>query len=127
MPELTKEQLVLNQMVEAAVRKFNTKHPTLREKKPHYSSTYKPTPRNLVSSRITTKLRLEPVCAICGLTAESGVPIVIDHDHNTGYVRGILCHTCNGGLGMFQDSPDLLNKAIAYLANPPLAEKKIKY
>lgn len=39
----------------------------------------------------------------------------IDHDHSTGKVRGILCHWCNTGIGYFQDSPDLLEKSIAYL------------
>jgi hypothetical protein len=40
---------------------------------------------------------------------------VMDHDHSTGEYRGYICHTCNRGLGMFQDSIDILNNAIRYL------------
>ncbi|MFE9959583.1 endonuclease VII domain-containing protein [Micromonospora sp. NPDC005299] len=51
------------------------------------------------------------VCAICG----SPDPEHLDHDHRTGWVRGILCFNCNGGLGQFKDSPESLARAITYL------------
>lgn len=57
-------------------------------------------------------------CAICGynkLENENKFP-VIDHCHNTGKIRGILCANCNIGLGMFKDEIDLLEKAISYLS-----------
>ncbi|WP_229687322.1 endonuclease VII domain-containing protein [Micromonospora parathelypteridis] len=51
------------------------------------------------------------VCAICG----GADPQHLDHDHRTGWVRGILCFNCNGGLGQFRDSPMRLARAITYL------------
>lgn len=51
-------------------------------------------------------------CAICHV--EMDTPC-IDHDHETGKVRGLLCQTCNTGLGMFRDSVRNLASAIVYL------------
>ena len=50
-------------------------------------------------------------CVICGDTGE----LVVDHDHTTGKVRGMLCNHCNRGLGHFKDSPMLLEFAAQYL------------
>lgn len=41
----------------------------------------------------------------------------IDHDHETGKVRGLLCNTCNRGLGLLGDSLKVLVKAFVYLLN----------
>ena len=55
-------------------------------------------------------------CAICGVhVEESATRFVIDHNHETNQVRGILCSNCNVGLGYFKDQPGRLGQAIKYL------------
>jgi hypothetical protein len=55
-------------------------------------------------------------CAICGTLDPAPHPsFSVDHDHQTGKVRGLLCFNCNIALGKFRDSPDLLEKALVYL------------
>ena len=46
-------------------------------------------------------------------------PIHVDHDHISGEIRGILCYACNQGLGLYEDAPDRLRRAAAYLERPP--------
>lgn len=59
-------------------------------------------------------------CALCG-KAETRkmrgrvMRLCIDHNHETGKIRALLCHDCNSGLGKFYDSPDLLTMAAIYL------------
>lgn len=56
------------------------------------------------------------LCAICYI-AVSFVDntAVIDHDHKTREIRGVLCNKCNWGLGSFQDNQVFLYRAIEYL------------
>lgn len=54
-------------------------------------------------------------CLICGQTPPDGQLLHVDHDHETGAIRGLLCNTCNRALGMFGDDLDRVRAAVAYL------------
>jgi len=54
-------------------------------------------------------------CAICKSPEPKGSNWATDHDHRTGQVRGILCCSCNAGLGQMQDSPTVLRLSAEYL------------
>ena len=53
-------------------------------------------------------------CAICGANEPNGYGWHVDHDHEFGAVRGILCGGCNIGIGHLRDDPAILRGAIAY-------------
>lgn len=58
------------------------------------------------------------LCAICRGSlgrGRVGSAVAVDHDHESGRVRGLLCNNCNRGIGMFADSPTALVAAAAYL------------
>ena len=60
------------------------------------------------------------VCAICSKLETAvihgkQVSLAVDHCHDTGKVRALLCTSCNRGIGMLKHDRDLLQKAIAYL------------
>ena len=63
---------------------------------------------------VETFERQEGKCACCGKSITM-IDSAIDHNHETGALRGLLCTSCNRGLGLFQDSPSILSKAAAYL------------
>lgn len=65
-------------------------------------------------------------CAICGHQPQGDSPrLAVDHDHaccpgrrSCGRcVRGLLCASCNNGLGRFKDSPALLRRALEYVTD----------
>lgn len=61
------------------------------------------------------------ICAICG-REETAVDrngkikkLQVDHDHETGKIRGLLCSTCNRGIGYLQDDISIIENALEYL------------
>ena len=53
-------------------------------------------------------------CKLCGKESRKRM-LDVDHNHETGKVRELLCHRCNVGLGHFDDDPNLLLMAAVYL------------
>lgn len=59
-------------------------------------------------------------CAICGRAKGTTRRLAVDHDHDSGYVRGLLCKPCNRYvLGHLRDDTEALQRGIDYLNNPP--------
>ena len=55
-------------------------------------------------------------CAICGRPPKPGKSLHVDHDHETGYVRGLLCFNCNAALGQLDDDLGRIERALTYVA-----------
>lgn len=51
-------------------------------------------------------------CQICGRHKDQ---LHVDHNHDTGEVRGLLCNRCNTALGLLQDSPELIARSLQYI------------
>lgn len=101
-----------------------------RKKKQHYNRQYREQNREKVAKlrwihqlRSVYGITLEDyeklveehqgLCAICGDL--KGLGLFIDHDHDTGKVRGLLCNRCNAGIGFLGDSLQIAQRAVAYL------------
>jgi hypothetical protein len=68
--------------------------------------------KTMISNEHLQKIKEEvKECVICG----SNEKLVVDHDHKTNKIRGMLCNHCNFGLGHFRDDPMLLEFAAQYL------------
>jgi len=84
--------------------------------------------------------RLESIkkCQICGNSLVLDVPrkkhrwkeahktaAFIDHDHRTGFVRGVLCNKCNLGLGLLGDTISSIRRVVRYLENAVVKYKQL--
>jgi hypothetical protein len=61
------------------------------------------------------------LCAICGVSEAKVAdktgpkPLGVDHCHDTGRIRGLLCGRCNQGIGLLLDSPAIMRSAASYV------------
>jgi hypothetical protein len=68
--------------------------------------------REVISDELLSNIKSTVTqCVICGDDGK----LVVDHDHKTGQIRGMLCNHCNRGLGHFRDDPMILEFAAQYL------------
>ncbi len=56
------------------------------------------------------------VCAVCA-TVQPGRPLDVDHCHDTGVIRGLLCNPCNMALGLLKDDPLRIRSLEKYISN----------
>lgn len=59
------------------------------------------------------------VCALCKVATGKTKALAVDHDHKTGFVRGLLCGPCNKILGHARDDTDYFHRCVGYLLSPP--------
>ncbi len=57
------------------------------------------------------------LCMICGETEKNDRGLAVDHCHETGKVRGLLCQGCNSGIAFLKENISILENAIKYLKN----------
>jgi hypothetical protein len=90
-------------------RKWNREHP-LAQKAQDLKKLYGTT----LEKYEELLLRQGGCCAICGSFVPSKVKnqkwFYVDHNHRTGEIRGLLCLTCNSGIGLLQDPPKYYNE-----------------
>lgn len=97
-----------------------------KERKRELSRKYKQTKKSQDLQRtygITMEQYLEMcqdqnnVCKICEKPQTTERSLCVDHCHDTGIVRGLLCDKCNRGLGLLGDTEDSIQSALTYLRN----------
>lgn len=55
------------------------------------------------------------VCAICRKTCSMSSVLSVDHSHDSGAIRGLLCKLCNSAIGLLRDDPQVVRAAADYL------------
>lgn len=120
------ERLLLRKRAEHARRVADPEYAAMRKaKQAEYYRKYISDPEKLERKRASARKATRRACGHkqphgekrsgpCAICTRVG-PLHCDHDHGTGEHRGWLCNNCNAGLGMFDDSPELLKAAAAYL------------
>ena len=68
-----------------------------------------------LDGRLIMYARQNGECAICFEFKPDPMSLAVDHNHDTGLVRGLLCKRCNSGLGQFNDDVNLIKNANTYL------------
>lgn len=86
-----------------------------KELKPHW---HRKTTYGITKEQYKNQFeKQQGLCAICNHKHVSGrrTGLVVDHNHSTGKFRGLLCHSCNRGIGLLKENIEILRSAIKYL------------
>lgn len=121
-PEYRERQLKqCKEWISANYEKYkDTKNQWIAKQDPKYMKEYKRI-KKLATYGITPEdydkmlIRQNNVCAIC-YGDNKGKTLHVDHCHNTGIVRGLLCFRCNFGLSYFSEDSEKMLRASKYLA-----------
>ena len=99
---------------EASKKYYQENKEALKEAKQEWKLKYN---YNITLDEYDLNLELQDnACKICKTDAsELSKKLAVDHCHDTGAVRGLLCNKCNVGLGQFNDDAMLLETALTYL------------
>ena len=89
-----------------------------------YGITIEDYERMLQEQKGVCKLCLKPEKRELKGFMEGVPPLSVDHCHETGIVRGLLCYDCNHMLGLAHDDPEVLARAIEYLTSTIVTKKK---
>lgn len=116
MAGLTDEQILDRKREQAKVaqRKYRVKHKEKIAKNRQAANLWAKY-RVTVGQYNAMLKKQEGVCAICLEECRDRKVLCVDHDHKTGKVRGLLCNSCNRGIGLLKDDPDILRNAAWYL------------
>lgn len=97
-------------------RKLDPEKESIRTRKRHYKNKY-----GITLDQYNKMFEKQKgLCAICNksqrrYSTSGNIRLAVDHNHNTGKVRELLCTECNVGIGYAQDNPEILKSMIAYL------------
>ena len=69
-----------------------------------------------VNQLLTMYADQEGLCLICDRKFPLKM-LVVDHDHSSNKVRGLLCNKCNSGIGLFGENLNFLNGALKYVSS----------
>jgi hypothetical protein len=97
--------------------KTNAKVSDEEKKKQYRDDTFRHRAKKLGVCPDAVQELIKQGCEICG-KKHLGLgrrTIVLDHNHQTGKFRGILCSGCNTAIGQFKDDPKLVERALRYL------------
>lgn len=111
--ELYKQDPTINERS----REYKRSHPEMRRRKGlkvNFGITLEEYNEMLIKQMGVCKICLKPETSIDGRNKRVKA-LAVDHDHITGKIRGLLCYSCNIGIGFLKDSSDLLKKAAEYL------------